>query len=168
MLRMTKQADYGIVLLSRMAGLYPAGGRTLARFTAPELAVDTHLPLPMVSKILKILGRGGLLISHRGAKGGYSLAVPPSQITVARMIEALDGPIAFTDCSDDGSPGLCSQEARCAVRNNWRRINLAVRDALEAITLAELATPSGESPLVQLSGRLFPIAGGGQQQVVEA
>jgi Rrf2 family protein len=121
----------------------------------------------MVSKILKILGRGGLLISHRGAKGGYSLASPPSEISVARMIAVLDGPIAFTECSDDGSPGLCSQEASCLVRNNWRRINLAVRDALEAITLAELATPSTQSQLVQLSGRLFPI-GAGQQQVVDA
>lgn len=149
MLRMTKQADYGIVLLSRMAG------QPTARFTAPELAGETHLPLPMVSKILKILGRGGLLVSHRGAKGGYSLAAPPREISVARMITALDGPIAFTECSDDGSPGLCSQEAGCQIRTNWQRINLAVRDALEAITLAELATPSGHGQLVQLSGRLF-------------
>lgn len=152
MLRMTKQADYGIVLLSRMAG-QPAG-----RFNAPELAAETHLPLPMVSKILKILGRGGLLVSHRGAKGGYSLALPPGQITVARMITVLDGPIAFTECSDDDSPGLCGQEAGCLIRNNWRRINLAVRHALEAVTLAELATPSSHGTLVQLSGRLFPSA----------
>lgn len=151
MLRMTKQADYGIVLLSRMAG------QASARFAAPELAAETHLPLPMVSKILKILARGGLLISHRGAKGGYSLAVLPQEITVARMISVLDGPIAFTECSDEGSPGLCSQEAGCLIRNNWQRINLAVRDALEAITLAELAAPSNAGQLVQLSGRLFPV-----------
>jgi FeS assembly SUF system regulator len=152
MLRMTKQADYGIVLLSFMAGS-PA-----ARYTAPDLAVATHLPLPMVSKILKILGRGGLLISHRGAKGGYSLAEAPRDISVARMITALDGPIAFTECSDDASPGLCSQEAGCQIRNTWRRINVAVKDALEAITLAELAAPSSAGQLVQLSGRLFPSA----------
>lgn len=150
MLRMTKQADYGIVLLSRMAG-QPAG-----RFNAPELAAETHLPLPMVSKILKILARGGLLLSHRGAKGGYSLAAPPAQITVARMITVLDGPIAFTECSDDDSPGLCGQEAGCLIANNWRKINLAVKTALEAVTLAELATPSSHGQLVQLSGRLFP------------
>lgn len=149
MLRMTKQADYGIVLLSRMAG------RSAERFTAPELAAETHLPLPMVSKILKILGRGGLLLSHRGAKGGYSLAAPPREISVARMITVLDGPIAFTECSDDGAPGQCSQEAGCLIRNNWRRINVAVRDALEAINLAELAAGSGPDHLVQLSGRLF-------------
>src|SRR5690606_30988214 len=100
----------------------------------------------------------------RGAKGGYSLAFDPGEITVAQMITVLDGPIAFTECSDDGSPGLCSQEAGCLIRNNWRRINLAVRDALEAITLAELATPSSHGQLVQLSGRLFPSA----QMVAEA
>lgn len=152
MLRMTKQADYGIVLLSRMAG------RPNARFTAPELAAETHLPLPMVSKILKILGRGGLLDSHRGAKGGYSLAEKPQDITVARMITVLDGPIAFTECSDDAAPGLCSQEAGCLIRNNWRRINLAVKDALEGISLAELATPAGDEQLVQIPRRLFPAA----------
>ncbi len=152
MLRMTKQADYGIVLLSHMAG------QANARFNAPELANETHLPLPMVSKILKILGRGGLLISHRGAKGGYSLASPPPEITVAQMIAVLDGPIAFTECSDDDSPGQCSQEASCQVRNNWRRINEAVRDALEAVTLAELAKPAGSGQLVQLSRRLLPAA----------
>lgn len=157
MLRMTKQADYGIVLLSRMAG------QATARFTAPELATETHLPLPMVSKILKILARGGLLVSHRGAKGGYSLAAPPREISVARMITVLDGPIAFTECSDDHSPGLCSQEAGCQIRFNWQRINLAVRDALEAITLAELATPSGQGQLVQLSGRLFASAAAPEQ-----
>ena len=142
MLRMTKQADYGIVLMTHMAS------DVERRYTAPELAAETQIPLPMVSKILKILGRGGLLSSHRGVKGGYSLERPPRQVTVAEMIAALEGPIAFTECVD-GAPGSCSQEAVCRLRANWQRINLALKHALEGISLEELTHPL--PPLVQLS-----------------
>jgi FeS assembly SUF system regulator len=146
MIRMTKLADYGIVLLSHMAGETPS------LFAAPDLANATQLPLPMVSKILKQLAKNGLLLSHRGAKGGYSLAQAPASISVAAMIEALDGPIAVTDCSDD-EPGLCSQEASCRIRENWQSINRAVKTALETVTLADLAR-NRTPPLVQLGGRL--------------
>ena len=141
MLRMTKQADYGIVLTTYLAS-HPS-----RRFAAPELAATSQLPLPTVSKILKLLGREGLLQSHRGVKGGYSLARDPEQITVAAMISALDGPIAFTECIED-TPGVCSQESSCRLRSNWQRINHAVRQALESISLAELTHP--QAPLVQL------------------
>lgn len=145
MLRMTKKADYGIVLLTHMAG-QPDG-----RFTAPELAAETQLPAPTVSKILKQLGREGLLESYRGAKGGYSLARAPQRISVAAMISALDGPIAVTECIDD-VPGTCSQEDVCRLRGNWQQINVAVREALERISLAELTRPL--APLVQLGPRV--------------
>ncbi len=142
MLRMTKQADYGIVLMTYLAS------RTSRRFAAPELAAETRLPLPTVSKILKLLAREGLLESHRGVKGGYSLARSPDQITVAAMISALDGPIAFTECIED-TPGVCSQESICRLRANWQLINQAVRQALASISLAELTNPLSV-PLVQL------------------
>lgn len=144
MLRMTKQADYGIVLLTHMAG-DPA-----RRYTAPELSVECRLPAPTVSKILKMLTREGLLASHRGAKGGYSLAEKPEEISVVAMITALDGPIAFTECIED-VPGVCSQESICTLRNHWQVMNDAVRGALEQVTLAELAGPL-PPPLVQLGG----------------
>jgi FeS assembly SUF system regulator len=144
MIRMTKQADYGIVLLSRMA----SEGKRL--FAAGELAEETHLPAPTVSKILKILARGDVLDSHRGVKGGYCLAREPEKITVAEIITALDGPIAITECIDDG-PGECSQEPICAVRGNWQRINREIRKALEGITLAEM-TGSPPRDLVTLGG----------------
>jgi len=143
MLRMTKQTDYGIVLMTHMAG-----GRLGRKYTAPELATETLIPLPIVSKILKILSRGEMLSSHRGAKGGYALARDPSEITVAEMIAALEGPIAFTECVE-GAPGSCSQEAVCRLRGNWQRINTALTHALEGISLEELAHPL--PPLVQLS-----------------
>jgi FeS assembly SUF system regulator len=134
MLRITKQTDYGIVLLTHMAST-PA-----RQAAATELAHEAALPAPMVAKILKLLARAGLLQSHRGAAGGYSLARPPEEMSVADIITALEGPIAVTECTD-GEPGLCHQEASCPVRSNWNRINQAIREALEGISLAEMTHP---------------------------
>ncbi len=148
MLRMTKQADYGIVLMTHIAG------DPERRYAAPELAEETAIPLPMVSKILKILSKNGLLASHRGVKGGYALSRAPERITVAEMIAALEGPIAFTECIE-GAPGTCTQEAVCRLRANWQRINVALTQALEGITLAELTNPL--PPLVQLGAGRPPV-----------
>ena len=143
MIRITKLTDYGIVLLSHIARS-PEWRTRCVR----DIAAETHLPVPTVSKLLKSLTRSGLLVSQRGVKGGYSLARQPEDISVAQIINALDGPIAITDCSGDPN-GRCELERLCAVRNNWRRINLAIRDALEGLTLAEMARPSlvGFAPL---------------------
>ena len=143
MIRITRQTDYGIVLLTHLAS------HTERQFNAPELATETRLPLPMVSKILKVLTRDRLLVSHRGVKGGYSLERPASQITMADIIAALEGPIAITECIDDSSG--CSHEALCSVRGNWQRINDAVLAALQGITLEEMAHPMAK--LVTLGGR---------------
>ena len=142
MIRLTKQTDYGIVLLTRMAG------EPERQLNATELASESRLPQPTVSKILKILARAGLLDSHRGVKGGYTLARQPEAITVTEVIGALEGPIGITECIDD-TPGECSHEARCPVRGNWHRINEAIRQALDGINLAEMAQPQGP-PLVSL------------------
>lgn len=149
MIRITKQTDYGIVLLTHLA----AHGERL--FNAPDLAAETRLPLPMVSKILKVLARDGLLESHRGVKGGYSLARMPEEISVSEIIAALEGPIALTECIE--VHGDCSHESLCRVRANWQRINDAVRKALDGITLADMAQ-SGPAPgdgLVTLGGGRF-------------
>lgn len=142
MLRITKQTDYGIVLLSRMAL------EAEHQFNAPELAVEVQLPLPTVSKILKLLARDGLLRSHRGVKGGYSLARPPERISVAQIIASLEGPIAMTECIEDGADE-CLQEGHCAMQANWQVINRAVRAALEGITLRDMTEPLPQA-LVQL------------------
>lgn len=145
MLRITKQTDYGIVLLSTMA-LEPE-----VIHTAAVLAADTQLPLPTVSKILKLLARERLLVSHRGARGGYGLARAPQDISVAAIIGALEGPIAMTECIDDG-PGACQQEPVCPQRANWQVINQAVREALERLSLRHMTQPMLPK-LVQLGGR---------------
>jgi FeS assembly SUF system regulator len=147
MIRITKLTDYGIVLLTHLAG------QPERQFNAPDLAAEAQLPLPMVSKVLKLLVREGLLISHRGVKGGYSLGRPPREISMAEIIAALEGPIAITECIDEA--GDCFHEPICQVRSNWQRINAAVRSALAGITLAEMALPlsaHGESKLVTLGG----------------
>ena len=132
MIRLSKLADYGIVIMTTLAR-HP--GR---QHNAPEVAAQSHIPLPMASKILKALARAGLLVSHRGAKGGYDLARPAAAISVADVICALDGPIAMTACVEDG-PGGCEIEALCPARANWQRINDAIRGALEGISVAEMA-----------------------------
>ncbi len=135
MLRVTKLADYGIVLMT-----YFASNSDAPMHNARDLAAEVSLPLPVVSKILKLLARERLLISHRGTKGGYSLARKPERISVADIIRALEGPITVTECTDRVH-GDCSLESLCPVRSNWHRINQAIRDALDKITLAEMSRP---------------------------
>lgn len=134
MLRMSKMTDYGTVVMTYLA-------REPKRVhNAQEVAANIHVPLATVSKILKTLARGELLTPQRGAKGGYMLARPPQRITVADIIDAMEGrPVGLTECSS--SPGVCLQESSCSVRGNWQRINDAVRGALEGVTLEQMASP---------------------------
>jgi FeS assembly SUF system regulator len=148
-IRLSRLADYGIVIMTHMA-------RAPERQqTAPEIAAQTHLPLPMASKILKGLVHAGLLVSYRGAKGGYGLARSARDISVADVIVALEGPIALTACIEHG-PGECDIEALCPARANWRRINDAIREALDGITVMEMAqaVPAAFAvPMGGLAGR---------------
>lgn len=147
MIRITRLTDYAIVLMSHLAT------EPERVYAAPDLAVEARLPSPMVSKILKQLARAGLLASHRGIRGGYTLARPAVEITIAEVITALEGPIAMTECSE-ALPGICGSEPFCPVSRNWRRISSAVRDALAGITLAEMSAPvtSRQGKLVALGG----------------
>ncbi len=144
MLRLSKITDYGIVLLAELAK-EPQGSQRNSR----ELASRVELPVPVVSKILKALARGGLIESQRGAKGGYSMTRRPEELSVAAMIAALDGPVAITECNV--GPQLCEHEGSCAVRAPWQRINRVVEVALSRVTLRDLIDPSfPSSPLVQI------------------
>ena len=134
MFRITRQTDYGILLLARMASLPP--DRIL---TAKDAASWACLPVPMVSKILKSMVRAGLVLSHRGVKGGYGLAVGADRIPIRQVIEALEGPIGLTECS--AHPGRCEQEGSCPTKLNWQRINVAIRKALEEVVVADMLAP---------------------------
>ncbi len=134
MLRLSRMTDFGVVVLSRMA-MMPE-----ALSTAAHLAEVTGLPLPSVSKVLKLLARAHVVTSHRGVNGGYSLARPADQITVEQIIAALEGPVALTACVD-GTTGSCDVETMCPIRGRWDKVNDAIRGALDAITLSEIAVP---------------------------
>ena len=131
MVRMSKLTDYAIVLLALLAT--EDGGTP---HNARAVAARAHLPFPVVSKILKALARAGLLVSHRGAKGGYVLARPAREISVAEAIRAMEGPIALTECA--AGPGHCQQESTCTIRTPWQRVNELIRDHLEQVPLTQL------------------------------
>jgi FeS assembly SUF system regulator len=155
MIRITKMSDYGILLLSRFAD--PQGPAARVQ-TVRDLAEGTRVPEPTVGKLLKALTRSGLLISTRGVKGGYRLARRPQEITVAQIIGAIDGPIAITDCSTDDALHRCDLEGRCPVQTNWQKINVAIKDSLEKITLADMAgpMPGGFVPLGNIGRKQQP------------
>ena len=143
MLRITRQTDYAIVLLTHMAT------RPFDEIhTAKDAARWAGLPLPMASKILKALGRAGLVVSHRGVKGGYGLGRRPDRIMIREVIEALEGTIHITDCAQGA--GSCEQEQGCPTRVNWQRINAVVREALDGISLTEMIAASPRSALLRV------------------
>ncbi len=144
MIRISRLTDYGIVLMAHLAA-FGEGSTHNAR----EVAEQTQLPAPVVSKILKALARDGLLVSHRGIKGGYGLARPPSQISAAEIITALEGPIGLTECTVH--PGACVQEASCHVREPWQHINGVVRAALARVSLSDLAAPRAAATTLPLA-----------------
>jgi len=143
---MSKLTDYGTLVLSQLAaeGAEPS--------SAGMVASRTRLALPTVSKLLKALTRSGLVVSTRGSQGGYALARAPECITAAEIIDALEGPVAITECSaDDGS---CDLESFCRVGLAWQRINLSIRDALHQVTLADLQRERNPMPTPDLRSRL--------------
>jgi FeS assembly SUF system regulator len=130
-LRISKLTDYATVILASLAR------EEAVRHTTAEITLRSRLPAPTVSKLLKQLHRAGLLESTRGLHGGYRLARPARQITAASILDALEGPLALTECSTGHSQ--CDLQANCSVGGSWQRINQAIRQSLEEITLAELA-----------------------------
>lgn len=131
MLRLSKLADYGCQVMAYMA-------RDKAIHSASEVATGLGMAASTVSKILKMLARGGLVASVLGAKGGYMLTRRPGEISVAEIINAMDGPISITECS---GVSTCARESFCTTRGNWQGINHVIQDALEKVNLAEMIAP---------------------------
>ena len=158
MVKLGKLADYGLVLMTCMAR---GQGSTLR--TARDLSAETKLPLPTVSKLLKQLLQSGLLISHRGTKGGYLLAKEPRDIPVIEVIAAFEGPVALTECSTDIT-GLCHIESCCPIKANQRIINQAVRGLLGTISLSDLVAPLQLTTIKDARGNLLPVIPSGRIQ----
>jgi len=133
MLKVSKLTDYGIGLMTCMARR-----ETAELVTARELAETMGMPLPTVSKLLKVLTGRELLVSTRGAAGGYALARRPDRISLVDMVEALEGPMALTECA--GSTGCaCAMEVACGLKANWSWINQQLLNTLRGITLQNMA-----------------------------
>jgi FeS assembly SUF system regulator len=132
-MRLSSMADYAVVTMS--AAARHCGS---ARVSAAELAAETGLPVPTVQKIVSLLAAAGLLRSVRGVGGGLKLARPAAAISLADIVEAIEGPIALTACVDSGKHD-CGLEAACSVRPHWGVVNAAMRGALAGVPLTRLA-----------------------------
>jgi FeS assembly SUF system regulator len=131
MIRMSKLTDYAILILAHLA-------RSPGTLTAHELAARSRVPVPTVSKLAKELSKAGLVISHRGRNGGYGLARPADQISVAEIVEALEGPIALTECAKPGRVD-CEIEDTCVARATWDPVSRAIETALRGLPLSSIA-----------------------------
>ena len=132
-MRLTSFADYAVVMLAA-AARHPAG----ARLSAAGLAAETGVPVPTAQKLMGRLAAAGLLVSARGTGGGFALARGADGISLAEIIEAVEGPIAMTSCVE-GAANDCALEGSCAVRPHMGVVNLAVRGALQNVSLASLS-----------------------------
>ena len=127
MLRITRLTDYGFMLLAQMCQ------RDDMLFNSKDLSEQLAIPLPTVSKVLKLLVQGSLLESHQGSQGGYRLARSADKISAAEIIEVLEGPVSMTACCiTDGC------DRNCSVSNSWQKVNAVIVDKLQSVSLAEM------------------------------
>ena len=140
MLRLSKKADYALIAMKHLA-LHGDRGSSSAR----EIAEQYDIPIELMAKVLQRLVQRGLLASHQGTRGGYQLSRPPRQITVADVVQAIDGPLTVTACSTDDEE--CEQFTTCNVRDPLWRVRERILTALGECTIAELASdPPRQSP----------------------
>ncbi len=144
MLRISRLTDYGTVVLAELAG----SGESVC--SAKDVAVATGIAPPTVSKLLKLLSKAGLVRSTRGANGGYRLTRGPSAISAAAIIDAVEGPVSITECS--ASDSSCDIESTCHVGSAWQRINVAIRRALDDVTLEDLLKNTRPAPTFHFAG----------------
>ena len=139
MLRLSKKADYALIAMKHLAQK-----RDLASTSAREIAENYDIPIELMAKVLQRLVRTGLLTSQQGTHGGYSLSRPSTTISVADVIQAIDGPVAVTACSTDNSD--CEQYGKCSIRDPLWRIRARIVEALGTVSLAEMATEIDAPP----------------------
>jgi Rrf2 family protein len=144
--RLSSLADYAVVMMSAAArhcgsASLLAGSTKRDRVSATDLAAETGIPLPTAQKLVSLLTRARLLTSARGTGGGITLARPSAAISLADIIEAVEGPIAMASCVDSTKRD-CTMEGSCAVQPHWPAVNAAVKGALGGISLASISTNS--------------------------
>ncbi|WP_426688086.1 SUF system Fe-S cluster assembly regulator [Rhodanobacter ginsengiterrae] len=148
MLRVSRLTDYATVVMTCIAA-HPT-----EVLSTVQIADETRLELPTVSKLLKALGHASLVESFRGVNGGYRLARAAHDISLVDIVEAIEGPIGMTECSV--ADGQCDREAQCGVRGSWQLVNNVLDNALRAVSLADMLKPRPARP----SGRIATVAVG--------
>ncbi len=138
MLRVSRLTDYATVVMTCIAA-HPN-----EVLSTVQIADEARLELPTVSKLLKALSHAALVESFRGVNGGYRLARPAGEISLAEIVEALEGPIGMTECSV--AEGQCDRESQCGVRGSWQLVNNVLDNALRAVSLADMLKPQPPQP----------------------
>lgn len=146
MLRLNRLTDYAILVLGVLHS------RQNVWLSSVQIARQAQLTQATAAKVIKALVAAGLVKTHRGTRGGCQLAYPVSRISIAEVVEAIEGPIALTACVD-GAEQPCSVQQGCFMGGNWNRVNTALRGALLSVSLADLFDPEALFPA--------PLAGGG-------
>ena len=134
MIKLNKITDYAVVILGLLSSRSPN------KFSTSKISSETGLQIPTVAKVCKLLNNANLIDAGRGASGGYFCETQPSEINVASIVEAIDGPIAITACLEE-SEDLCDTQSICLLSGNWNKANTAVYDALESVSLSDLLNP---------------------------
>lgn len=147
MLRLSKKSDYALIAVRHLA----TRGDLAASSSAREIAEEYKIPLDLLAKVLQQLVRRSLLVSVQGTRGGYKLSRAPELITVADVIQAIDGPVTVTACSPDDH--ACEQFSKCGIRDPLWKIRTLILDALATVTVAEIA---GDSDPVAMPMMLIP------------
>lgn len=157
MLSLTRKTDYALVALARLAQAAANGGR---RLSARVIADEYDLPLQLLMSLLKSLHRAGLVASSRGVNGGYSLSRQPSRISIADVVEAIEGPARLTPCCADEEPAgqclMCSLTERCPVTHAIREVNGQIAGYLRTVTLEALMSRGGKRQRAGASGGASP------------
>ena len=141
MLRVSRLTDYATVVMTCIA-THPNDVLSTA-----QIAEEARLELPTVSKLLKLLGHAGLVESFRGVNGGYRLARPAEAISLAEIVEAMEGPIGLTECSM--AQGQCERRSQCGVSGSWRSVSGAIDGVLRAMTLAQMLAGRPKAPVTE-------------------
>jgi FeS assembly SUF system regulator len=141
MIKISRLSDYSLVLL-RLLAAEPDKSQSAA-----VLAKSSGISFPTVCKILKILNEAGILISTRGANGGYKLLQEPAELNLAKVLAAMEGAPALTECCEVAN--TCIHDSQCALRQHWQMINRIINHVLSQFSLADLQKPLGNQEIIQ-------------------
>lgn len=145
MLKLSKKADYGLMALQYMAGLQHGNLSHSRIANTKEIAEEYHIPTELLAKVLQSLAKNGLVASHNGPKGGYLLARHAREITIAQVLEAIEGPLGIMDCSHESEGIPCSQQEHCTIRTPLLKLQDSIYQLLSNMTLHDMM---GEPPLI--------------------